>query len=90
MLRVTKVLRSSLLQDKKRRQGFFFCDCLSFKKNEFELKVYKDKVRQLESEIEDLNKEKDEANERADELQQATQDLLVKLESYKIKDKNNV
>jgi len=82
---VQKVTTSG--QEKKVRK---FQAILTFEQIEFELKVYKDKVAQLEAEIEDLKREKDEANERADELQQATQDLLVKLESYKLKDKNNV
>jgi len=59
------------------------------KKTEIELKAFKEKVVDLESEVEELKKEKAEAEERADELQQATQDLMAKIEILK-KNKKNV
>lgn len=52
--------------------------------------MYKDKVAELEKEVHDLTRERNEANERADELQQATQDLLLKIESYKNSEKKHV
>jgi len=58
------------------------------KKTEIELKAFKEKVVDLESEVEELKKEKAEAEERADELQQATQDLMAKIEILKKNKKN--
>ncbi len=55
---------------------------------DLEVKSLKDKVTLLEKEVVEIKNERDEANERADELQQATQDLLVKIESYKNNSKN--